>query len=702
MVGKNSSSYLRARPSRTRAIPEGIQVPASDDGAAAFSYYLVPLPSAATHIRLLELLPPMAHESPSDTPSSGSPLRCRLFAAPLRQLPPFTALSYTWGANKAERRLHVQPGPAAGTSPNADGGMMTPGQLSITPSLDEALRHIRQPSETVTLWVDQICIDQQNIPERNAQVAAMKDVYGGASQVLIWLGPATAASDLFAERMAVAGAVAREENLGRHLEAWTPAICRALNQPSGDTAYETFISKVTDALYGDGVTDEEFVVCELQAWFRRPWFTRVWVLQEFALARSTVFLCGSKSIDTRLFQQAVMAVIVARNDSTTRGEAGMASFPNSPLTFLLALRQSCQSRNTDHGPGLSLHQIVEQVYGPNQPQMFATDQRDRIYALLNMAADAGRLGIRPDYSASVTADLLYTRVARAIIGSRPTSLHILELVQFPKTITNDETATKRLPSWVPDFFHARGTISEGWKGLYAPTGNAREPCLLPTTDERILGLRGIFVDSIKLTGTVWEGHSRNGGNFRCYLDFFSEIQSICDSTPRNAAEAPGTDNRHDVAWRIMLGDLMPEPDTRLRRAGSRDMDSMRAFRELAELQVLSNQESAAGGEELRAARRKRMRYLASLPTTFDPAPRLQAMRGRRPYRTQNMGYIGMGPGGTRLGDVVVLFPGAHVPYVLRPRPDSGRGHFELVGEAYCHGIMDGEAAGGPLENIYLV
>jgi hypothetical protein len=78
------------------------------------------------------------------------------------------------------------------------------------------------------------------------------------------------------------------------------------------------------------------------------------------------------------------------------------------------------------------------------------------------------------------------------------------------------------------------------------------------------------------------------------------------------------------------------------------------------------------------------------------------MRGRTPFLTQNQGYVGMGPRDTQPGDVVVLFPEAETPYLIRPHPGRGSGHFELVGEAYCHGIMDGEAAGGPLEDIYLV
>ena len=64
-------------------------------------------------------------------------------------------------------------------------------------------------------------------------------------------------------------------------------------------------------------------------------------------------------------------------------------------------------------------------------------------------------------------------------------------------------------------------------------------------------------------------------------------------------------------------------------------------------------------------------------------------RGKQPFRTSK-GYIGLGPIASQKGDIIALLAGAQVPFVLRP---DGSGAFSLVGEAYVHGIMDGEAAG---------
>ncbi|KAL9601449.1 MAG: hypothetical protein Q9219_002515 [cf. Caloplaca sp. 3 TL-2023] len=58
----------------------------------------------------------------------------------------------------------------------------------VTENLDVALRYLRKPYEPRVLWVDAVCIDQQNRLEKIHQVRMMKDIYREASQVLVWLG----------------------------------------------------------------------------------------------------------------------------------------------------------------------------------------------------------------------------------------------------------------------------------------------------------------------------------------------------------------------------------------------------------------------------------------------------------------------------------------------------------------------------------
>ncbi|KAK3496050.1 hypothetical protein B0T13DRAFT_276689 [Neurospora crassa] len=66
---------------------------------------------------------------------------------------------------------------------------------------------------------------------------------------------------------------------------------------------------------------------------------------------------------------------------------------------------------------------------------------------------------------------------------------------------------------------------------------------------------------------------------------------------------------------------------------------------------------------------------------------MQQMTGRRLYLTEQ-GYMGMGPSSMQPGDMVVVFPGARIPFVLRPTGEDNT--FTYVGDVYCDGIMDGE------------
>jgi Heterokaryon incompatibility protein (HET) len=106
-------------------------------------------------------------------PGSGSQaIRAILKVVSLDDSPPYAALSYVWGQTTADNIIDI-PGF---------------GGVKVTDNLLAALRRIRQESTWLMVWVDAICIDQENIPERNAQVRIMKDIYAGARSVYVWLG----------------------------------------------------------------------------------------------------------------------------------------------------------------------------------------------------------------------------------------------------------------------------------------------------------------------------------------------------------------------------------------------------------------------------------------------------------------------------------------------------------------------------------
>jgi hypothetical protein len=96
----------------------------------------------------------------------------------------FHALSYVWGAK-------------TGTQPLFCDGKT----ILITPNCDSALRHLRHPKKPFVLWVDAVCINQEDLAERTQQVPLMGDIYQRAIKVIIWLGEGTDKTALCFSRM---------------------------------------------------------------------------------------------------------------------------------------------------------------------------------------------------------------------------------------------------------------------------------------------------------------------------------------------------------------------------------------------------------------------------------------------------------------------------------------------------------------------
>lgn len=111
-------------------------------------------------IRLLQLLPGKDNDV----------LECRLFISAGRQ-EKYEALSYVWGDPTATETILVN-----GT------------RCHVGQNLMQALQHLRQAEHPRLLWVDALCINQNDIEERAKQVQIMGEIYGNAYRTVVWLG----------------------------------------------------------------------------------------------------------------------------------------------------------------------------------------------------------------------------------------------------------------------------------------------------------------------------------------------------------------------------------------------------------------------------------------------------------------------------------------------------------------------------------
>lgn len=100
------------------------------------------------------------------------PLQCTMATVTTETIGSYFALSYVWGSDERSHSLTCNEQ-----------------TIQITFNLWEALRGIRSNSEAMALWIDAICINQNDTAEKTDQLKLMSFIYKGAQQVLIWLGP---------------------------------------------------------------------------------------------------------------------------------------------------------------------------------------------------------------------------------------------------------------------------------------------------------------------------------------------------------------------------------------------------------------------------------------------------------------------------------------------------------------------------------
>ena len=143
-------------------------------------YADLPLPPALNSIRLLELAPP--------TDQSDHELHGTLSVANLDDRPAFTALSYVWGQSDGRTDCTV---------------LCNNCVIEITPNCRDALLTLRRRHGTLplTIWVDSICINQDNKDEKVSQIGLVKDIYTYARPVFLWLGPGTERTDRAIEQL---------------------------------------------------------------------------------------------------------------------------------------------------------------------------------------------------------------------------------------------------------------------------------------------------------------------------------------------------------------------------------------------------------------------------------------------------------------------------------------------------------------------
>ncbi|CAI6097411.1 unnamed protein product [Clonostachys chloroleuca] len=422
----------------------------------------------------------------------------------------------------------------------------------------------------------------------------------------------------------------------------------------------------------------------LDALLWRPWFVRIWIVQEITLARDAVVFCGNETISWDKFLWIIWFLRL-------RNLEGTYNLDVSPAFRLGILGSAHRS-----GRALPLLELLGLFR-----RSLATDPHDKVYGLLGLAASHE---VEIDYK--IPYSQVYLDVAKSIMKE---SLDILSHVED----TNWKEGTD-IPSWVPNWAVQRYaapflTLDQRFGHAFQANGKT-SPSFRFGSDGRSLITKGIILDFVSAVGhrlgtsdrIYRPDHNRMSGKpleaaQPLLHTFQTKRMRFCELLILNLKTYPTGEDIHSVLARTMVLDAKIQVPRRLydetaQEGAEEELDLVKAYpmwrSQFATFPFESSRVPEDGLQMQEAAMAMAYQQGVSWPAG-----------GRRVFTTKN-GYAGWGPWGVGRGDAVVLFEGGKTTYILREVSNAARKvpgqakTYEFRGEAYLHGFMDGEGFSG--------
>ncbi|KAI1081500.1 HET-domain-containing protein [Whalleya microplaca] len=609
----------------------------------------------------------------------------------------FVALSYVWGDQSIRAEIYVNDVP-----------------VSVTASLESALRELRNNSriqQGFFVWVDALCIDQEDLDERSAQVARMKDIYQKAWHVVIWLGPEDNRSSLAMLALRYMSLHAKQgdvlSKLYKRVEFY---VVRLPFMQWQHTHASLHIRKA--------------VLNAIHHLLARSYWRRLWIIQEVVLgSREAPVLCGNSSI---LLKDIFDSLQVMKEDGDTLGQYIIFSARGTgqPRWNIMGDDTYEISEKLWERPVAitALQSLETNLSTPNRGvydalllsrEANATDERDRVYGILGLPQVADNIKLIPDYNLTASktfilfsACLLASGDANGLrlvnsavpqIGTKYFKSKHFSRPRAPKFIRRHRTIHRGcehdLPSWVI-CWSCRRNPAQPFLNRFSTLPFFPFPATVPQiTNDNLLTVKGIIFDTIT---TLSAFHATEPDKFYPHND---------PDPPQSPYGSP--DDTREALARTLIGNSTDGPDPsvilhpKIWSTGIMGIDDnifgLKDFfyrnRALQLFDGWSLDSFVRNAKPVPISRRVRNTASTApriLRVTAAHREALATAMKRLAWRrlvTTHTGYLGLVPAATKVGDVITVLAGCDAPLVLR---SEGKGRYSVVGEAYVHWVTGQE------------
>jgi hypothetical protein len=588
--------------------------------ASGYDYHEVQ--STAQEIRVLRIDP--ACRANDSTTLRGVLEHISLANEPIGR---FVAVSYHWGTSRRRVKIIID------------------GQSATIPKT--AAIAIRNLSNVTShpLWIDALCINQNNLQEKSEQVAMMKEVYSKAVSVLIWLGAA---------RRSTPAAIASIEKIYEQCLETTDRLKHLHNHLYG-----------TDGSPGFKYSDAPLPTCDwsaLRTFYSFPWFGRLWVIQEIGLARSSTMYTTLHAIDAEKVILAARWMVHRKYARNYDGQEALGIESASDMYRPAGRPLWNQLRRT--------HRAV-----CSKPQ-------DRVYGLLGLLREETASAITASYTRPLVevyaqairvalyeaGDLTFLQFGAWFKSPMSRTIWIKRLVRWLScsSLMPHVSDDSHWPSWVLKL-HGQTSDKSGACRNVPVFGRsnmtARFGLQTKILDAGLtLNLKGVLVDTITLVGPVFTVD---------LLKNFARLAEVVIWCLRHCHRESLQDehiNMRDLALCLTCGSNKVNMDAELGEGHTHAFEDF-----LRECQQHLKSQECWNFKKAKHPRRGPLHE--AFPAYFHD---LWSKAINRRFYVTSTSMIGMGPPAAKVADHVCLLYGSEVPFLLRPL-----GHyFELIGDTY--------------------